>query len=72
MKKALYKIIPKKVEKNDGKKNATYDAYALVGFPYVFLIWAYEVIPLLGMKYASCIERKKFPHNFKLERDSNS
>ena len=48
------------MEKNDGKGNTTYDAYALVGFPYVFHIWAYEVIPLLGMKYASRIERS-FP-----------
>ncbi|RVW54257.1 hypothetical protein CK203_080124 [Vitis vinifera] len=30
--------------------------HALVGFPYAFQIWACEVIPLLGMKYASCID----------------
>ena len=34
--------------------------HALVGFPYAFQIWACEVIPLLGMKYASCIGRS-FP-----------
>ena len=31
-----------------------------MGFPYAFQIWAYEVIPLLGMKYASRIG-KIFP-----------
>ena len=31
-----------------------------MGFPYAFQIWAYEVIPLLGMKYASRIGRS-FP-----------
>ena len=34
--------------------------HALVGFPYAFQIWACEVIPLLGMKYASRIGRS-FP-----------
>ena len=53
MKKALYKRILKKVEKNNEKGNTTYDAYALMGFSYFFQIWAYEVILLLGMKYAS-------------------
>ena len=48
------------MEKNDEKGNATYDAYDFVGFPYVFQIWVYEVIPLLGMKYASRI-RRSFP-----------
>ena len=57
LKKALYKRILKKVEKNNEKGNATYDAYALVGFSYIFQIWAYEVILLLGMKYASSIGR---------------
>ena len=42
------------------KKNASYEAYALVGFPYAFQIWAYEVIPLLKMKYPSLIGRS-FP-----------
>ena len=31
-----------------------------MGFPYAFQIWAYEVIQLLGMKYASRIGRS-FP-----------
>ena len=31
-----------------------------MGFPYAFQIWAYEVIPLLEMKYASRIG-KSFP-----------
>ena len=31
-----------------------------MGFPYAFQIWEYEVIPLLGMKYASLIGRS-FP-----------
>ena len=60
LKKALYKRIPKKVEKNDGKGIATYDAYTLMGFPYAFEIWAYKVIPLLGMKLTSLIG-KSFP-----------
>ena len=34
--------------------------HALVGFPYAFQIWAYNVIPLLGMKYVSRIGRS-FP-----------
>ena len=55
---ALDKRQSKYVEKK--KRNASYEAYALVGFPYAFQIWAYNVIPLLGMKYVSRIGRS-FP-----------
>ena len=33
--------------KKEEKGNASYEAYALVGFPYAFQIWAYEVIHCL-------------------------
>ena len=58
--KGLEKRVLKHVEKKEEKENATYEAYALVMSPYVFQIWAYEVILLLGMKYTNHIYRN-FP-----------
>ena len=43
--------------KKKKKKGMHHMKHALVGFPYAFQIWAYEVIPLLGMKNASRIGR---------------
>ena len=58
LQRALDKRQSKYVEKK--KKGMHHMKHALVGFPYAFQIWAYEVIPLLGMKYASRIGRS-FP-----------
>ncbi|RVW77003.1 hypothetical protein CK203_036886 [Vitis vinifera] len=36
----------------ESKGRVAVEAYSLVGFPYAFQIWAYEAIPLIGLKYA--------------------
>ena len=40
-------------EKKKAKEEAVVKAYSLVGFPYAFQVWAYEVIPLIGLKYVT-------------------
>eukprot|EP00261_Vitis_vinifera_P028229 XP_010662334.2 PREDICTED: uncharacterized protein LOC104882098 [Vitis vinifera] len=39
--------------KKKTKGEAAVEAYSLVGFPYAFQVWAYEAIPLIGLKYAT-------------------
>ena len=40
-------------DKNKAKREAIVEAYSLVGFPYAFQVWAYEAIPLIGLKYVT-------------------
>ena len=40
-------------DKKKAKGEPVVEAYSLVGFLYAFQVWAYEVIPLIGLKYVT-------------------
>ncbi|RVW63503.1 hypothetical protein CK203_054191 [Vitis vinifera] len=40
------------------QRGAAVEAYSLVGFPYAFQVWAYEAIPLIGLKYATRVSER--------------
>ncbi|KAL6349597.1 hypothetical protein AAG906_034254 [Vitis piasezkii] len=50
---ALENRLSKYQDKKKAKGEAAVEAYSLVGFPYAFQVWAYEAIPLIGLKYAT-------------------
>ena len=57
----LQQALENRVSKYQGKKqqkvNIAHEAYSLVGFPYVFQVWVYETIPIIGMKYANHVAK---------------
>ena len=46
--------------KKKTKGEAAVEAYSRVGFPYAFQVWAYEAIPLIGLKYVTRVS-KSYP-----------
>ena len=57
----LQRALENRVSKYQGKKqqkvNIAHEAYSLVGFPYVFQVWVYENISIIGMKYANHVAK---------------
>ncbi|XP_034689205.1 uncharacterized protein LOC117917086 [Vitis riparia] len=53
LQRALENRVSKYQDKKKAKGEAAVEAYSLVGFPYAFQVWAYEAIPLIGLKYAT-------------------
>ncbi|KAL6349633.1 hypothetical protein AAG906_035794 [Vitis piasezkii] len=53
LQRALENLVSQYQDKNKAKGEATVEAYSLVGFPYAFQVWAYEAIPLIGLKYVT-------------------
>ncbi|RVW88699.1 hypothetical protein CK203_043822 [Vitis vinifera] len=53
LQRALENRVSKYQDKEKAKGEVAVEAYSLVGFPYAFQVWAYEVIPLIGLKYAT-------------------
>ena len=53
LQRALENRVSKYQDKKKTKGEAAVEAYSLVGFPYAFQVWAYEAIPLIGLKYAT-------------------
>ncbi|RVW33023.1 hypothetical protein CK203_101244 [Vitis vinifera] len=55
------RALENRVSKYQGKKqqkgNIAHEAYSLVGFPYVFQVWVYETISIIGMKYANHVAK---------------
>ena len=53
----LQRVLENQISKYQDKKKAkgevSIEAYSLVGFPYAFQVWAYEAIPLIGLKYVT-------------------
>ncbi|RVW57840.1 hypothetical protein CK203_114817 [Vitis vinifera] len=53
LQRALENRVSKYQDKKKANGEAAVEAYSLVGFPYAFQVWAYEAIPLIGLKYAT-------------------
>ena len=47
--------VSKYQDKKKAKGKVAVKAYSLVGFPYAFQVWAYKAIPLIGLKYVTCV-----------------
>ncbi|WKA13193.1 hypothetical protein VitviT2T_030520 [Vitis vinifera] len=58
LQRALENRISKYQDKKKTKGEAAVEAYSLVGFPYAFQVWAYEAIPLIGLKYATRVSER--------------
>ena len=60
----LQRVLENRLSKYQDKKKAkgevAVEAYSLVGFPYTFQVWAYEAIPLIGLKYVTHVS-KSYP-----------
>ena len=54
---ALENLVSKYQGKKEQKCNITHEAYSLVGFPYVFQVWVYETISIIGMKSANHVAK---------------
>ncbi|KAL6326482.1 hypothetical protein AAG906_008344 [Vitis piasezkii] len=57
MQRALENQVTKHQCKNEQMGNITHQAYSLVGFPYVFQVWVYETILIIGMKYVNHVAK---------------
>ena len=57
LERALVNQVSKFQDKNKEKGEVGLEAYSLVRFAYAFQIWAFEVIPLLGLKYATRVSQ---------------
>ncbi|XP_038717208.1 uncharacterized protein LOC120010488 [Tripterygium wilfordii] len=51
-------------EKFKAKKN-DYEWYNLLGFPWAFQLWVYEVIPSITKKFANCVDLNLLPRMLK-------
>ncbi|KAL6328581.1 hypothetical protein AAG906_038776 [Vitis piasezkii] len=58
LQRALENRVSKYQDKKKEKGEAAVEAYSLVGFPYAFQVWAYEAIPLIGLKYATRVSER--------------
>ncbi|RVW40837.1 hypothetical protein CK203_038529 [Vitis vinifera] len=58
LQRALENRVSKYQDKKKTKGEAAVEAYSLVGFPYAFQVWAYEAIPLIGLKYATRVSER--------------
>ncbi|KAL6323807.1 hypothetical protein AAG906_003428 [Vitis piasezkii] len=57
LQRALENRVSKYQEKKKAKGEVVVKAYSLIGFSYAFQVWAYEAIPLIGLKYVSHVSR---------------
>ena len=58
LQRALENRVSKYQDKKKTKGEAAVEAYSLVGFPYAFQVWAYEAIPLIGLKYVTRVSER--------------